>query len=313
MDLDLRLRALAERQHALVTVEQVVALGASEDALRHRRAGRHDWEALSPRVLRLAGSHRSDVQAALAAVLDSGPGAVLSHASAAALWGLSGHRLHPAHVSVLRGGSQTDSALAVVHRPRALPEHFVTSLDAIPVVRPELLVLQACATMAHRAERVLDGLWSLRLLSGPVLWACLDEMAVSGRTGIVLLRQLLEDRGPGYVPPATGLEARFAEIIRRAGLPAMVRQTDLGDDERWSGRVDFLERALAFVVEVDSERYHAALVDQRDDQARQLRLEAAGFTVVRVADVDVWHRPQVVIDAVRAGRQRALLRHRSAS
>jgi very-short-patch-repair endonuclease len=313
MDLDHRLRALAERQHGLVTVGQTVGLGATEDALRHRRTDRRDWELLTRRVLRLEGSPRTPHQAALAAVLDSGPGAVLSHGSAAALWGLSGHRLHPAHVSVVRGGSQTRSPLAVVHRPRALPDRFVTGLDDIPVVRPELLVLQACATMPRRAERVLDGLWSLRLLSGPVLRDCLDELAVCGRPGIVRLRELLDDRGVAYVPPASGLEARFAAITRGAGLPAMERQANLGDDEAWTGRVDFFESALAHIVEVDSERYHAALVDRRADEARQLRLEAAGFTVTRVADVDVWHRPHVVIAAVRAGRQRALQRRRQAS
>lgn len=313
MAIDHHLRALSERQHGLVTVDQVRHVGASQAALRHRRADRRDWEPLTPRVFRLEGSPRTPHQAALAAVLDSGRGAVLSHGAAGALWGLAGHRLRPAHVSVVRGGSQTRSSLAVVHRPRALPDRFLTRLDAIPVVRPELLVLQACATMPRRAERVLDGLWSLRLLSDPVVRSCLDELAACGRPGIVLLRELLDDRGIGYVPPATGLEARFAAVARNAGLPPMKRQTDLGDDEAWTGRVDFLEPALAHIVEVDSERYHAALVDRRADEARQLRLEMAGFTVTRVVDLDVWHRPHVVVAAVREGRRRALQRRPQAS
>ena len=120
-----------------------------------------------------------------------------------------------------------------------------------------------------------------------------------------VLRDILDERGDDYVPPATGLEGRFAEVIRDACLPEMDRQLDLGDDH-WCGRVDFFDRTRRLVVEVDSEKYHSALSDVRADAERAGRLERAGFTVVRVSDGQVFHRPWEVVDALRAARLRAM-------
>ncbi|MEJ7585746.1 MAG: DUF559 domain-containing protein [Acidimicrobiales bacterium] len=264
-------------------------------------------------MLRRTGTPRTGRQQALATVLDAGPGAVLSHASAAALWGLPGFQLMATHVSVLRGGARSHPELGIVHRPRALPDRYTTTLDDIPVVRPALLMLQLCASVHPlRAGRALDNAWSRRLLSGPSVARLIDDLARCGRNGIVLLRELIEDRGPSYVPPATGLEARFESILRREGIPAMRRQVDLGDDEDWTGRVDFLGDTLPLVVEVDSETYHGALADAVADARRQERLEGQGFEVVRVTDVMVWHHAGAVAALVRQGAQRATRRRKAA-
>ncbi|MCU1452628.1 MAG: Protein of unknown function (DUF559)/Domain of unknown function [Acidimicrobiales bacterium] len=244
------------------------------------------------------------------AVLDCGPSTYLSHGSAAALWDLPGFALEPHHVIIERGGRETPSDRAAVHRPRHLPEPFGTLLHGIPVVRPALLVLQLCATVnRQRAERALDTAWAKRLLSGPSLRRELDPLLHRGRAGTALLRELLDDRGPGYVPPASGLEARFESILAQAGEPPLRRQVDVGDGEHWCGRVDYVDPQQPLIVEIDSERYHAALVDARADADRTARLEAAGYVVERVTDRQVWHRPSDVVAAVR--RARADARHLS--
>lgn len=293
---------LASRQHGLLTRQQSCAHGLSRRDL-DSLVGRGVLICLSRRVLRLAGSRTTTEQRWMAAVLDVGRGSVLSHGSAAALWGLHRSPRDAVHVTVERDGRQTQTCLATSHRPRVLPPRFLTTLGDIPVVRPELLVLQMCATEPWRAERVLDGLWSLRLLSSGSLARCLEDLARSGRTGITLLRELIDARGPGYVPPDSALEARFRSIIERACLPRMERQVELGDGQRWVGRVDFYERSTRHIVEVDSERYHAALSDRRSDWARQQALEHAGFTVTRVTDVEVWHHPDEVVRRVEQGRR----------
>ena len=200
--------------------------------------------------------------------------------------------------------------LARVHRIRSLTEAHGVVLRGVPVVRPELLALQLCGSVhPDRAERALDRMWSMRLLSGPSTRRMLDEVAASGVRGVTVLRALLDDRGPLYVPPASGLEARFAQILREAGLAPMERQLDLGDHEGWCGRVDFADpptpggrRAL---VEVQSEKYHTALVDRRSDEERLLRLRAAGFVVGTVDDFQVWHQPRQVLAEVRRVRSEA--------
>ena len=112
-----------------------------------------------------------------------------------------------------------------------------------------------------------------------------------------MLRQILDERGDEYVPPASGLEGRFAEIIRGAGLGPMERQVDLGADA-WCGRVDFFDRSHRLVVEVDSERFHSALTDVQADRERAEALKRAGFRIVRVTDYQVFHLPWEVIAAI---------------
>ena len=288
-ELDDHLTSLAEAQHGLVADRQVRALGLSRAAWRHRVA-RGDWERLDLRVVRRRGSPASDQQRALAGVLSVGPPSFVSHRAGAAMWGVPGFLLDPVQVMGPRPRQPT-TPLAEVHIPRLLPDPFAAVLDGVPVVRPALLLLQL-APLVHpdRLARILDGLWSRRLLSGPSVRRELEPVMHRGRPGTAVLRQLLDSLPNDYVPPASNLEARFARILADAGLPAMRAQVDLGDDQRWCGRVDFLALDLPLVVEVDSDRFHAALTDRQHDRARHEALTAAGFTVAHVAEHDIWHR-----------------------
>ena len=299
----------AEHQHGLVTRRQAVDAGLSDDAWRHR-VRRGEWEPITRRVARRRGAPASQQQRAMAATLDVGPSAYLSHRCGVAHWGAPGHPAEPFDAIVLRD-RQPPSPLVTVHRPRHLPDPFGAVLDGIPVVRPALALLQI-APLVHpeRLRRTLDWFWSRRLLSGPSVRAELGPLLHKGRPGTVAMRELLESLTEDYVPPASALEGRFASILERAGLPPMRRQVDLGD-ERWCGRVDFLATDLPLVVEVDSETFHSALSSTADDDARQVRLEEAGFAVTRVSDHEVWHQPSVVVDRVR--RARWSLRHRLAA
>jgi very-short-patch-repair endonuclease len=334
---------IGEQQLGLVSIAAARAAGVSRAALRRGvAAGR--YEPVSPGVLRVRGTPPSDRHPVLAAVLEAGPGAAACGPTAAALWGVRGYRLQPVHIAIVgeeppaAGGSgPVTSAGAgrvgagaragagpaarglaglavplpsrpppVRHRIPGLAARYVTVLDGVPVVRPEVVVFQVCGREhRERAGRVLDDLWRRRLLSGASVRHTLDDLAVAGGTspGPGRLRRLLHERGGDYVPPASGLERRFAQILARNHLPAMRRQVDVGADG-WVGRVDFRDRSLPLVVEVQSETYHSALSDRRRDAARSEALRAAGFEVVEVTGEQIWHRPDEVVAAVRNARWR---------
>ena len=240
----------------------------------------------------------------LAAVLDAAPGAFACGPTAAALWGVSGHRLTPVHVARPERLSGRRTHLAVLHEIARLRERHVTVLDSVPIVRPEVVVLQLCASEhPDRAARALDNLWRRRLVSARSLRRTLDELAAQGRNGVRVMRVLLDERGDDYVPPASNLEHRFAAILEQAGEPPMRRQVDSGGD-RWIGRVDFRDERLPLIVEVQSEAYHSALTDKHDDERRLASLRSAGFEVIEVTDTQVWHHPGDVLEAVRAARWR---------
>ena len=300
--IDDHLTHLAERQHGLVTRRQARDAGLGRDAWRHRLR-RGDWELLTPRVARRTGSPSTQPQRALAAVLDVGPSAYVSHGAGVALCGRApGSGSSPAR-SWCCGTAARRAHLAVVHHPRHLPDPFAAVLDGVPVARPALLLLQVAPRIhPDRLARLLDWFWTRRLLSGPSVRAELAPLMHRGRPGTAPLRELLDNLPADYVPPASALEGRVAQILADAGLGRWRRQVDLGG-ERWCGRVDLLDEALPLVVEVNSEAHHTALTDVEADAERRRRLEAAGFTVVEVWDVEVWHAPRVVVDRVRAARR----------
>jgi very-short-patch-repair endonuclease len=300
---DHEMLVIAEGQHGLIAMHQARELGLSRWTVA-RRGSSADWESVTPRVLRRTGAPVTAAQRAMAAVLDAGPAAWLSYTSAAAWWGLAGFHLEPYHVTRRKGVGRRRSSLAIVHDITDIEPRHVTVLDGVPVVRPELMVYELCASVHPlRAERAVDTAWNKRLLSGRSLRAVLDDPAEQGRNGTTVLRDILDRRGDAYVPPASNLEARFDSLLREAGQRPMRRQVDLGSATAWTGRVDFVDDELPLVVEILSERYHAALLDREADERRMAALSEAGFTVLTFWDAEIWTRGADVVAGVRAARR----------
>jgi very-short-patch-repair endonuclease len=88
-------------------------------------------------------------------------------------------------------------------------------------------------------------------------------------------------------------------VANRAGFRGFVRQVDVGDEYDWLGRVDFVDRVHKVIVEVQSSRFHSALLDAQRDAARIAALRAAGWTVVEVREHDLWHNPDIVVAQLR--------------
>ncbi len=299
MRLDKALLDLAAEQRSCIADWQVRQLGGTRTELLRLRRSR-GWEAKGAHVLVVAGSVDDDMLRASAAVLTEGPGAVLSHQSAAALWGIPGFRLLPATVSQVNGCAMRRSHLATTHPLVVIPARWVTKHKGIRVVRPELAAYQLCGVLdpPERAARAFDAFWARGLLTGRSAQRCLDDLAERGRDGTVVYRDIIKARGPSYVPPTTNLESRMAELAQHAGIK-LRRQVNLGGDEHWDGRVDFFEDDAKLVFEVQSELYHASLSDREGDAARRARLERDGFSVVEVWDSEVWGPSRVVAEKMR--------------
>ena len=117
MNADEELYELAARQLGFITRADVRTAGLSRKAMRHRIA-QGDWIVHGPRVLRRAGAPWTKASPLMCAVLDAGPGAVLSHAAAAAWWGLPGFDLRPIDVTRPRGLTGAPATLAPDTRRR---------------------------------------------------------------------------------------------------------------------------------------------------------------------------------------------------
>jgi very-short-patch-repair endonuclease len=301
---DSALHRLADSQLGLVCIDQLDDLGlAPTDVFRRTERGRLEW--LSPRVLRVVGSQRTSWQRALAATMDAGDDAAVSHRSAAAFYRIPGFRIDPVHVTRQRQGNKRPSNLAVIHEPRLLlPEHIVQR-GPVRLTTPARTLFDLAA-MVHvdRLARNVDAMIVRRYTSPPALHAMLRVLARRGRPGIRNMREVLAERPIGYKPPESALEARVAQALVNGGLDAPERQVDLGDDDGWVARVDLYYRPLQLIIFVDGDFWHSMLSDRAGDARQQARLERAGFHVERVDEKTVYLDPHSIVRLVRQVQRR---------
>lgn len=295
------MRHLAGQQHSVVSRTQVRRLGADRWSLG-RRLNSGEWEAPTPEVLRLVGSRPTFCQRCMIAALHYGGGTVVSGVAAARLWGLPGFSSPEIEVSRhrRRATHQRQGIEVVLHRPRLLPEHHCTSHQGIPVTTPARTLFDLAGSLhPGRTERALDNALTRKLVALETMRTVTIELLEHGRTGSALMRRLLVARGADYIPPASGLEARFLAVLARAGIEAPECQVDVGGD-CWIGRVDHLFRRWHVVAEIDSELHHSSKLDRESDARRDDALRSAGFDVLRFTDEQVWEHPDEVVAEVRA-------------
>ena len=240
----------------------------------------------------------------MAAVLDAGEGAVASHATGAALWGLPGFALRD--IEVTRGGRRTSRTppIAFLHRPVVLLPQHKTVIRGIPVttLARTIFDLAGAGVKPARIARLVNMAANRSPGTLAALHRTLKELARRGRPGITVMREVLAERPVGSVLPASGLEMRFEHILREACLPPLRRQVDLGGHE-WNGRIDYVDLSIGLLVEVDSLLHHTSPMDVAADAARDEQLLASGFVKVRrIPEEWVWYQPWLVVQAVRDAR-----------
>jgi very-short-patch-repair endonuclease len=265
---DALISVLAARQHGVVARRQLVALGVGSRAVDHRlECGRLH------RVHRgvYAVGHRAITQQGrwMAAVLASGSSAVLSHRSAAALWGIR----PTSRTSVELTTPRRLHARPGLHPHRAvLPADEMTVHAGIPITTPARTLLDLAAVVPGQAlERALDEAEILRL-TGPQ--ALLDRYP--RRRGAANLRLLLL-RGRSPTPTRTKLEDRFLTFVDDHRLPRPETNTIVDVYE-----VDAVWRDAGLIVELDGFATHGTRRAFERDRERDRRLTAAGWRVIRL-------------------------------
>jgi len=296
---DPRLAAAAAAQKGLILHSQARAVGLSNKAIRHR-VDSGQWVRRARGLYAVAGADPTWQQALLAAVLAAGPRAAAAGRSAAALWRLPGFSVGPVEL-VSPYGTSHESPLGKVRHSCFLPDHHLTTTDGVRVTRPARTLFDLAAILGPKhVERTLDNAIAMRLTDVEQLRQLLAELGERRRTGTALMRRLLDERGEGYVAPESELEARFFELVDRAGLLRPDAQISLGDDESPVGRVDYVYRAPRAVIELDSRRHHSALLDLEADRRRDNRFGAMGLRVFRITWLQLTRRPDEVVALLRA-------------
>ncbi|MGI8412967.1 MAG: type IV toxin-antitoxin system AbiEi family antitoxin domain-containing protein [Solirubrobacteraceae bacterium] len=279
--IDVALAALASQQHAVFGLEQLRGLGLNDDAVHQRAASgrlhrvhRGVYALVPPELLTREGRW-------LAAVLACGPGAVLSHRSAAALL-----ELRP------RGASRID--VTVPSRSRrerpGIDIHRSTTLEPTDTMRARNI---PCTTFARPQldlaevidrrglERAFD---QAEILERFDLRALQNQLARnSARPCSSLVRAVLDEHYPGATVTWSELEERFLALCVTAGLPLPeVNAWIVLPDGGPALRVDFAWRAQRVVVETDGHAVHRTRQAFERDKQRDLRLTLARWRPLRL-------------------------------
>jgi len=295
---DAAVAEIADRQHGLVAHRQLVALGLGPGAIKHRM-GTGRWHSVHRGVYAVGRRRLSADGHRMAAVLACGPGAVLSHRDAAALWVIRATARTRIDVTVPRPNARSRPGIHV-HRVRTLHPDDCTIHDGIPVTTVARTLLDLAEVVRPRdVERAFDEAERLRLLDLVALEAACARG--HGRHGLKVLRHLLADRRPSLVDTWSVLEARFLPFCHRHGVPVPAVNVAVA-----GFTVDALWTRERLIAELDSYEFHGKTRAAFErDRARDAALLIAGYRVIRLT----WRRLEREPERV-AGELRALLHAR---
>jgi hypothetical protein len=284
---DTRLAALAGRQHGVVSRRQLLEIGFDRGGIERRlAAGRlhrlyRGVYAVGHTILPREGRN-------LAAVLACGAGAVLSHRSAAALWGIRPSAAARFDVTVPHTSGVRSTSAIVVHRPRRPVDR--TTHDGIPITTPGQTLADLAIALPRRAlEKAAEQAEALRL----------DVKVPAGHPGAKRLAEATaHDLGTTTRSP---LEDAFLELCDAYGIPRPLVNVQVEGYE-----VDFCWPEQRLIVETDGHEHHGTRAAFERDRARDARLTALGWRVMRFTARQVRRESGSVAVVVRAARAAAL-------
>jgi very-short-patch-repair endonuclease len=232
----------------------------------------------------------------MAAVLASGPNAVLSHWSAAALWKIRPNSRSRIDVTVAH---RSRSSRAICRHISQVPEDERAAEEGIPVTSVHRTIfdlaahvdVDAVVAMIKEAEYL--NRWDR--LSLPDLLERYPGKRGARKVRFALKR--ITEEPPGR--NRSKLEKRFAPFLRRHHLP-LPRLNDwivLGD-KRF--QLDCHWPHLRLVVELEGWQGHSTRSAFQDDRARDRALHAASYSVVHITWNQLDVEPEKVASDLRA-------------
>jgi hypothetical protein len=226
----------------------------------------------------------------MAAVLACGPGAALSHRSAAALWKFG--KEHEDYIDVtVRRASESRIRGIRCHRRPTLPPTAITNRQNIPLTQPVQTFLDlATVTGPKGLERAINEADKRDVIDPDLLRKALDAHA--GEPGVRPLRRILDKHT--FRLSDDELEVLFRPLAAAVGLPTPLTKVKLDEFE-----VDFFWPDLGLVVETDGWRYHRTPAAQTRDALRFQEHTAAGLTPLRFSHWQVKHEPRHVESVLR--------------
>lgn len=282
-----RVAAVAGRQWGRITAAQLVALGLDRATIsRWLRQGY--LHRVLPRVYAVGHSGRNLEGDLAAALLYAGPGAMLSHATAAWWFGLVDAKPRTIHITTPRRRHSLPGIR--IHERRTARRVLHKGLPVTAVGRA--LADYAVEASWPKLRRALANADYRRMLD----LQAVDRELRQGRRGSARLRQALEGHRPELARVRSDLEVAFFELCEHACLPLPQINARV---HSWT--VDFFWPDLRLVVEVDGCGNHRSPAQVRRDRKMDLALRSRGLTVHRYSDEQLAREARAVVAELRAG------------
>jgi predicted transcriptional regulator of viral defense system len=265
--------ALAERQHGVVARRQLAEIGLGRHAIGHalHRGRLHPLH----RAVYAVGHRRVTREGVwMAAVLAGGEGAVLSHRSAAALWGIRDSGRRDVEITVPRQRRRRPGI--AVHHARVESDE-VAHHRGIPITTPARTLFDLAALVdEHKLARAAERAEALRLTSATSLAELVERYPK--RHGTRSLARLIDQHRIVPTTTANDFERRFLSFLDANELPRPLVNESLHPhttpDFRWT--------AQRLIVELDGFETHGTRAAFERDRARDRALLAAGWRVARI-------------------------------
>jgi very-short-patch-repair endonuclease len=288
----------------VVSHGQLSELGLSKRAVRHRvTIGR--LHSVTQAVYAVGRPELTRHGRWMAAVLATGPGAALSHRSAAELWGFCSVRGDVIEISAAASCRHRRPGIRV-HRRTGIATLDFDRHQNIPLTTPILTLVDIAGLGGRGArtwlsdadvERAVNEADRLDLVDPETLRTELERYR--GRRGVARLRELLDRRT--FRLTDSELERFFLPLAAQAGLPVPLTREHLN-----GFRVDFFWPDLGLVVETDGLRHHRTPAQQARDRLRDQEHLAAGLTPLRFTHAQVRYEPEHVRSTLREVAQRLI-------
>ena len=287
-----QLEALARAPHGLLLRRDLAAAGLSRHSWRRAVVSGALIEVM-PGVAVVPTRPVTDEVLLAAAVASVGEGAVLSHRTAARLWGVEGLPDWPidvTHNDPHQRSGDLQRVGVTVHRPTDVLGLRPVTVSNLPVTSPVRTLLDLGAVAPHAVDRALTHFRVTRQVTMSQVRQALADHARPGRAGVGPLRNALQQQQLDERPADSQLEEAMARLAKRFGLPPMAFQ------HRLAGyRVDFWIVGTRLYIECDGWAYHGLKRDQFEfDRRRSAELTAAGYVGIRFTWRQVVQRPEEV-------------------
>lgn len=261
-ELATKIAHIADRQYGHVTREQLLDLGAQSDAITYWTRSRRLIR-VHKGVYAVGHAQHSALAKAMAAVLACGPDAVLSHDSAAALWGV---RIWPSLPEVTAPHDRRRPGIRG-HRTQTLTRRDIRREQNIRVTSPSRTILDIQTRLTDKQlTRAINKLRFDKHLRATELERLLNASPRAQR--------LID---PTQNPTRSGNEDDFVVFCKTHGLPTPRTNVMLFGHER-----DAVFEAEKVIVEVDDWGTHNSFKSFTSDRKRDAVAAEHGYLTVRV-------------------------------